>query len=120
VLDPERPWNHVTDEVWRQLDPTLWGLTPNPWVILPTVSTVSRARLRSLAADPAFRQKAAARVRHQVAAAPGWFQKAHPGALLTRGAYFHSGALGHVAGDQFNARSGSAVAEHARRGLGPG
>ena len=31
-------WNHATDEVWRQLDPELWELTHNPWVVLQTVS----------------------------------------------------------------------------------
>ena len=31
-------WNHATDEVWRQLDPKLWEITHNPWVVLQTVS----------------------------------------------------------------------------------
>jgi starch phosphorylase len=27
-------WNHATDNVWQQLDPVLWELTHNPWVVL--------------------------------------------------------------------------------------
>jgi starch phosphorylase len=38
ALDMHWSWNHATDEVWRQLDPELWGITHNPWVVLQTVS----------------------------------------------------------------------------------
>jgi hypothetical protein len=38
ALDMRWSWNHATDQVWRQLDPTLWELTQNPWVVLQTVS----------------------------------------------------------------------------------
>ena len=38
ALDLRWSWNHATDDVWRQLDPTLWELTHNPWVVLQTVS----------------------------------------------------------------------------------
>jgi hypothetical protein len=31
-------WNHATDEVWRQLDPALWDITHDPWVVLQTAS----------------------------------------------------------------------------------
>ena len=31
-------WNHAADELWSQLDPELWDLTQNPWVMLQTVS----------------------------------------------------------------------------------
>lgn len=30
ALDLRWSWNHVTDEVWRQLDPVLWAITRNP------------------------------------------------------------------------------------------
>ena len=46
-------WNHAADEVWRQLDPALWELTHNPWVVL---QTVSREKLQRVLADPAFRK----------------------------------------------------------------
>ena len=38
ALDMRWSWNHYADEVWRQLDPKLWEITQNPWVILQTVS----------------------------------------------------------------------------------
>ena len=46
-------WNHATDEVWRQLDPKLWEITHNPWVVL---QTVSRDRIERVLADPVFRK----------------------------------------------------------------
>ena len=51
ALDMRWSWNHATDEVWRQLDPDLWEITHNPWVVLQTVSAgpdrarVGRSRL---------------------------------------------------------------------------
>ena len=53
ALDMRWSWNHATDEVWRQLDPALWELTQNPWVVL---QTVSRDQLERVLADPAFRK----------------------------------------------------------------
>ena len=53
ALDMRWSWNHATDEVWRQLDPALWELTQNPWVVL---QTVSRDRIERVLADPAFRK----------------------------------------------------------------
>ncbi len=38
ALDIRWSWNHSADEVWSQLDPVLWELTQNPWVVLQTVS----------------------------------------------------------------------------------
>ncbi len=46
-------WNHATDGLWRTLDPTLWDLTQNPWVVL---QTVSRNQIEHVLADPAFRK----------------------------------------------------------------
>jgi len=46
-------WNHATDEVWRQLDPELWEITHNPWVVL---QTVSRDQIERVLADPVFRK----------------------------------------------------------------
>ena len=53
ALDMRWSWNHCADEVWRALDPVLWELTQNPWVVL---QTVSRDRLERALADPAFRK----------------------------------------------------------------
>jgi starch phosphorylase len=38
ALDMPWYWNHSTDEVWTQLDPALWEIASNPWVVLQTVS----------------------------------------------------------------------------------
>ena len=54
ALDMRWSWNHATDEVWRQLDPELWEITQNPWVVL---QTVSRDQIERVLADPAFRKK---------------------------------------------------------------
>src|ERR1039458_770154 len=54
ALDMRWSWNHCADEVWRLLDPALWELPQNPWVVL---QTVSRDQLERVLADPAFRKK---------------------------------------------------------------
>ena len=54
ALDMRWSWNHATDEVWRQLDPALWELTQNPWVVL---QTVSRDKIQHMLADPGFPQE---------------------------------------------------------------
>ncbi|HTS16843.1 MAG TPA: alpha-glucan family phosphorylase [Verrucomicrobiae bacterium] len=109
-------WNHRADDVWSQLDPALWELTRNPWVVL---QTVSREKLRLLLADPAFRQKvdALAQAEKRAVESPAWFQQTHPQSPLTCVAYFsmefmlgealpiYSGGLGNVAGDQLKAAS---------------
>ena len=46
ALDMRWSWNHATDAVWRQLDPELWEITHNPWVVLQTVSR-DRIELRA-------------------------------------------------------------------------
>lgn len=114
ALDMRWSWNHSTDILWRQLDPELWQITRNPWVVL---QTVSRERLRQVLADTAFHSKLDALVRasREMAAAPAWFaQLKQP---LTGVAYFsmefmlsealpiYSGGLGNVAGDQLKAAS---------------
>ncbi len=116
ALDMRWSWNHYADEVWRQLDPALWELTQNPWVVL---QTVSRDRLQQMLAEPAFRKKVDALVqrRRQAAETSAWFQQTCPQAPLTCAAYFsmefmlsealpiYSGGLGNVAGDQLKAAS---------------
>ena len=54
ALDMRWSWNHASDEVWRTLDPKLWEITHNPWVVL---QTVSRDEIQRVLADPAFRKK---------------------------------------------------------------
>ncbi len=116
ALDMHWSWNHATDEVWRQLDPELWGITHNPWVVL---QTVSRDRIERVLADPVFRKSVDGLVEagRRAAEAPAWFQRNHSQAPLTCAAYFsmefmlsealpiYSGGLGNVAGDQLKAAS---------------
>jgi glycogen phosphorylase len=116
ALDLHWSWNHATDEVWRQLDTELWGITHNPWVVL---QTVSRDRIEQVLADPAFRKTVDGLVEasRRTAEAPAWFQRTHADAPLTSVAYFsmefmlsealpiYSGGLGNVAGDQLKAAS---------------
>ena len=116
ALDMRWSWNHVTDPVWRQLDPVLWEFTHNPWVVL---QTVSRERLQRVLAEPAFRKNVDDLVQgsRDAAQASAWFQKNHPQSALSCVAYFsmefmlsealpiYSGGLGNVAGDQLKAAS---------------
>jgi starch phosphorylase len=116
ALDMRSSWNHATDQVWRQLDPRLWDITHNPWVVL---QTVSREKIERVLADPVFRQNVDGLVqtRRDAAEAPAWFQRSHSQDSLTCVAYFsmefmltealpiYSGGLGNVAGDQLKASS---------------
>ncbi|MBZ5697545.1 MAG: alpha-glucan family phosphorylase [Acidobacteriia bacterium] len=116
ALDMRWSWNHATDTVWRTLDPILWELTQNPWVVL---QTVSRDQLARVLADPAFRKNVddLLRAKRQAAETPAWFQQKHPQTPLSCVAYFcmefmlsealpiYSGGLGNVAGDQLKAAS---------------
>ena len=116
ALDMRSSWNHSTDQVWRLLDPVLWDITHNPWVIL---QTVSRAKLQSMLAEPDFRKTVddLVQARRDDADAPAWFQQTHANSSLTCVAYFsmefmlsealpiYSGGLGNVAGDQLKAAS---------------
>ena len=61
-------WNHATDEVWRQLDPKLWEITHNPWVVL---QTVSRDQIERMLADPVFRKNVDGLVQIQAERAGG-------------------------------------------------
>ena len=116
ALDMRWSWNHATDGIWRTLDPTLWDLTQNPWVVL---QAVSRDQIERVLGDPAFRKSVddLLGAKRQAALKPAWFQQQHPQPPLTSVAYFsmefmlsealpiYSGGLGNVAGDQLKAAS---------------
>jgi starch phosphorylase len=116
ALDMRWSWNHATDEVWRELDPELWKITNNPWVVLQTASPDNIGRVL---ADPVFRGKidGLVKARRDASQAPAWFQKTHAKTSLSCVAYFsmefmlsealpiYSGGLGNVAGDQLKAAS---------------
>src|ERR1043166_6833743 len=116
ALDLRWSWNHATDDVWRQLDPGLWAITHNPWVVL---QTVSRDQIERVLSDAVFRKDVDDLVQatRQATEAPAWFQKNHSDCPLSCAAYFsmefmlsealpiYSGGLGNVAGDQLKAAS---------------
>jgi starch phosphorylase len=116
ALDLRWSWSHVTDELWKRLEPVLWSRTRNPWVIL---RTVSRHRLSQMLADREFRATLdrAIELAREAEQASTWFQQSHAGSALGPVAYFsmefmlsealpiYSGGLGNVAGDQLRAAS---------------
>jgi starch phosphorylase len=116
ALDMRWSWNHSADKVWQQLDPELWDLTHNPWVVL---QTISRDRLQRVLNNSSFRKNVdeLVQARREMAESPAWYQQKHSQAPLTCIAYFsmefmlsealpiYSGGLGNVAGDQLKAAS---------------
>jgi len=120
ALDLRWSFNHSADQLWKKLDPELWELTHNPWVLL---QTVSREKMQSVTADPSFQSLLAdlRREKTLVEESEAWFQKAHPRSGVSTIAYFsmefmlsealpiYSGGLGNVAGDQLKAASNLGV-----------
>ncbi|MDN3690523.1 alpha-glucan family phosphorylase [Cyclobacterium jeungdonense] len=116
ALDMRWSWNHAADKFWRQLDPGLWDLTQNPWLVL---QTVSRSKVEEVLNDSLFKEKldSLLELREKAATKPAWFQEKHPEAVLTQVAYFsmefmlnealpiYVGGLGNVAGDQLKSAS---------------
>jgi glycogen phosphorylase len=116
ALDMRSSWNHAADKIWRHLNPELWDMTQNPWVVLQTVS--SEALERTLT-DSGFREiiDNLVQARREENETPAWFQQTHPQSSLSCIAYFcmeymlsealpiYSGGLGNVAGDQLKAAS---------------
>ncbi len=114
ALDLRWSFNHSADQLWEQLDPELWELTHNPWVLL---QTVSQEKLQGVTSDPGFQTLLADLHREKTLAneSGAWFQKTHPRSGLSTIAYFsmefmlsealpiYSGGLGNVAGDQLKA-----------------
>jgi starch phosphorylase len=116
ALDLRSSWSHSAAELWGRLDPDLWELTQNPWLVL---QTVSQDRLKAVWADPEFTRRVdeILQQRREADKSAAWFQKTHPRAPLKLVAYFsmeymlgealpiYSGGLGNVAGDQLKAAS---------------
>ena len=116
ALNLRNSWNHSSDVLWSKIEPELWALTHNPWVVL---QAVSRTRLRTLLSDKDFHEQVRKLVeqRRESLERQSWFERVHPNAGLTCVAYFsmefglsealpiYSGGLGNVAGDQLKAAS---------------
>ncbi len=120
ALDMRWSWSHFADKMWHQLDPSLWELTHNPWVVL---ETISKEKLNAALADPEFCKVVNELIQSKQAQdqSETWFQKNHSNTPLTHIAYFsmeymlsealpiYSGGLGNVAGDQLKAASNLGV-----------
>src|ERR1039457_223761 len=122
ALDMRWSWSHATDELWGKIDPELWEITHNPWVVFQTASP---AKLRQLFKEKSFRAEVDRLRARQLSesdtavggASATWFQKAYPSSKLKTVAYFsmefglsealpiYSGGLGNVAGDQLKSSS---------------
>ncbi len=115
ALDLRWSWNHTADKLWEYIDPELWSITSNPWLILQTVKT---NHLEALAADSTFRglmDELTAEHREAIGG-KAWFQQTHPESTL-KVAYFsmefglsealpiYSGGLGILAGDYLKTAS---------------
>lgn len=108
-LDLRWSWSHSSDLLWEQMDPEIWELTRNPWLIL---LSISGARLQALANDASFRRRVAEQLAQhsQYLEESTWFSQTH-GQLSTTIAYLsmefglsealpvYSGGLGILAGD---------------------
>jgi starch phosphorylase len=116
ALDMRWSWNHATDTIWRELEPELWEITHNPWVV---VQTASRDQIEHVWHDPVLRKtiEDLLHLSRRALETPAWFQEAHAAETLSGVAYFsmefmlsealpiYSGGLGNVAGDQLKAAS---------------
>jgi starch phosphorylase len=115
ALDLRWSWNHAADKLWKYIDPELWSLTSNPWLMLQTVKT---NRLKALASDATFRglmDNLVAEHREAIGE-KAWFQQTYPESTL-KVAYFsmeyglgealpiYSGGLGILAGDYLKTAS---------------
>ncbi|WP_176360081.1 alpha-glucan family phosphorylase [Desulfosediminicola ganghwensis] len=110
ALDLRWNWNHCADVLWRAIDPEIWEGTEDPWLIL---ESVSRMRLETLAADPAFMEELRNQLAYRQAymRQPTWYDERYGSDRLGSVVYFsmefglsdalpiYSGGLGVLAGD---------------------
>jgi glycogen phosphorylase len=115
AIDLRWSWNHAADKLWKYMDPELWSMTSNPWLMLQTVKP---DRLKALAVDSTFQELMDELVEEHREAIreTAWFQKTHPQSTL-KVAYFsmeyglsealpiYSGGLGILAGDYLKTAS---------------
>src|ERR1700741_987818 len=81
ALDLRNTWEHGSDVIWRTLEPELWTLTRNPWLVL---QTVSRTKVRQLAEDSGLRAEVQKLLeeRRKRLDAPSWFAQTYPNSPL--------------------------------------
>ena len=110
ALDMRWSWHHGADDLWRRVDPELWDVTANPWLIL---ESVSGQRLLELSTDKQFLQALQQQItaRDEHFQAETWFAATYGSRFRGQIAYFsmefglseslpiYSGGLGVLAGD---------------------
>jgi len=115
ALDLRWSWNHAADKLWQYVDPELWSMTSNPWLMLQTVKT---DRLKTLSTDSTFRglMDKLVEEHREAIGEKAWFQQTHSQSTLIV-AYFsmeyglgealpiYSGGLGILAGDYLKTAS---------------
>jgi len=86
ALDLGAVWNRHADDIWRQIDPDVWLLTRNPWLML---HHASHKKLAAMACDQDLRRRVEQQVvaRREASRSPAWFQKTHGGSALNSVAY---------------------------------
>src|SRR5579863_3251574 len=77
ALDLRNTWDHGTDIIWQTLEPELWALTRNPWLVL---QTASRTKLKTLAEDKRLRAEVQKLLeeRKKRLDIPLWFAQTYP------------------------------------------
>ncbi|WP_300289357.1 alpha-glucan family phosphorylase [Nitrosomonas sp.] len=120
AMDLRWTWSHAGDAMWKIMDPQLWELSENPFVLL---QNLSHERLQALSQNRAFRQHLDQLVnaRDGYCSCGGWFGDVYGDAGLRGIAYFsmeyglgkalplYAGGLGVLAGDYLKAASDLAV-----------
>ena len=86
ALDLRWSWNHAADKLWQYVDPELWSMTSNPWLMLQTVKT---DRLKALSTDSTFRglMDKLVEEHREAIREKAWFQQTHSQSTL-KVAYF--------------------------------
>ena len=108
-LDLRWSWSHGSDSLWKKLDPEIWELTHNPWLILQSISWI---RLQNLMKKKTFSKQVQKQVEQhrRYLEDETWFSRTHR-SMATTIAYLsmefglsealpiYSGGLGILAGD---------------------
>jgi starch phosphorylase len=109
-------WTQANEDIWRELNAEVWGMTHNPCLVL---NAVSREKIDQHLADVRFldRVQQITEWQQQQFAAQCWFSAQDSAEVAGPVAYFsmeymlsealpiYSGGLGNVAGDQLKAAS---------------
>ena len=115
AIDLRWSWSHTSDPLWERIDPEIWELTRNPWLIL---QSTTMSHLENLAEDGNFRKLVDDHVKEhrRNMEETGWFHQTHDPSPLSV-AYFsmefglsealpiYSGGLGILAGDHLKTSS---------------